>query len=307
MKNNQKILATQSSAVGIKLWCGDGVVVVQKNGRTTATNLTVRTSSSKAGGSPARRGSELTTSQSCSASNINMKSISNIKNLVSAYESLKSNPGNMTPGVDPTTLDGTSLSYLKKIQEELKKGIYKFSPARRIHIPKPGKNSTRPLTIASPREKIVQKAILQVMEPYFDPKFLESSHGFRPERGTKTAIKYLDAKFQSSRYIIEADFSKAFDKIPHDKLLEILAKDIKCEKTMALLKSGLKAGFAEKGVLHESIQIGTPQGSILSPLLCNIYLNELDKFIERLKEEFNKGTKKRKSAEYTKLTNKAKY
>jgi hypothetical protein len=123
----------------------------------------------------------------------------------------------------------------------------------------------------------------------------------------KTAIKHLEAKFQSSKYIIEADFSKAFDSIPHEKLLEILKKDIKCDKTLTLIKSGLNAGFAEKGILHESSQTGTPQGSILSPLLCNIYLNELDQFMETLKEEFDKGSRKPKSAEYTKLTNKARY
>jgi len=240
-----------------------------------------------------------------------MKAISNIKNLTLAYESIKSNPGNMTPGLEPTTLDGLNLAYLERIQNELKAGKFRFSSARRI--PKPGSKGTRPLTIAPPREKLVQKAIQQVLEPHFDPKFLENSHGFRPERGTKTALKYLEAKFQSVKYIIEADFSKAFDRIPHDKLLEILAKEISCEKTLALIKSGLKAGFADKGVLHETSLLGggaklpPPQGSILSPLLCNVYLNELDKFVETLRVEFNKGGRKKKSAEYTRLTNKAKY
>jgi retron-type reverse transcriptase len=176
-------LTTQTYTVDIAQRCGDGVVVLRNIGRTTAVISTVRTISSKAGDNTARRGSELMTSQSCSIPNINIKSISNIKNLVLGYESIKSNPGNMTPGLDPSTLDGIDMAYLKRIQEKLKAGVYKFNPARRIQIPKPGKESTRPLTIASPREKLVQKAIQQVLEPFFEPKFSESSHGFRPERG----------------------------------------------------------------------------------------------------------------------------
>ena len=136
-KNNQKYLTTQLFPVDINSRCGDGVVIVRHVGRTAATNLTVRNSNSKAGGEPARRGSELSIPQSHSTLSINMKSVSNIKNLVAAYESIKSNPGKMTPALEPTTLDGLELSYLKKVQDKTKRGVYKFSPARRVHIPKP--------------------------------------------------------------------------------------------------------------------------------------------------------------------------
>jgi len=301
MKNKMNLITQK------KIVRGDGVVVKRLGERTAALDLTVRTFFSKAGDNIARRGSESKKSQSYTGANINMKAISNIKNLVAAYESIKSNPGNMTAALDPTTLDGTSLNMLKSLQKKLKAGKFQFSPARRINIPKPGKTSTRPLTIASPREKIIQKAIQLVLEPFYDPLFSDSSHGFRPERGTRTAMKFIAEKFQSAKYIIEADFSKAFDRIPHDHLVEILSRDIKCEKTITLLKSGLKAGFAEKGVLHEYSHLGTPQGSILSPLLCNLYLHELDKFMERLEGEFNRGERRQKSAVYTSLTNKARH
>lgn len=244
---------------------------------------------------------------STSPKDINIKAIANMKNLVVAYELIKSNPGNMTKGTNPETLDGMNLKFLEKIQKDIRSGTFNFPPARRIQIPKPGKKETRPLTIASPRDKVVQKAIQLIMEPVFDKLFLDCSHGFRPFRGTKTAMQYIDAKFQSSHYIIEADFSKAFDTIAHNKLLEFLKETISCEKTLRLIKSGLKAGFIEFGELHNNLDVGTPQGSILSPLLCNIFLHKLDLFMESIKVEFNTGVKKKKSKEYMSLANKCKY
>lgn len=237
-----------------------------------------------------------------------MKKISNIKNLISAYELIKSKPGNMTRGISYETLDGLSLTTLKKIQSRLRAGTFRFPPARRTQIPKPGKSKeTRPLTIASPRDKIVQKAIQLVVEPLFEESFLDCSHGFRPNKGTRTAMAYIDSKFQSSRFIIEADFSKAFDSIQHKKLMEILKEKITCPKTLSLVCSGLKAGYVEFGKLHENLSVGTPQGSILSPLLCNIYLNKLDLYMEEIKQEYNCGAKHRKNKEYESLSNAAKY
>lgn len=213
----------------------------------------------------------------------------------------------MTPGIDSETLDGIDLRYFKNIQEKLKAGKFKFSPARRIQIPKPGKSETRPLSIASPREKLVQKAMQQILEPVYENIFLDSSHGFRPNRGTRTAMADLESNFQSARYIIEADFSKAFPSIPHSRLMEILREEIKCDKTLSLIKSGLEAGFAENGVVHETSNVGTPQGSVLSPLLCNIYLHKLDMFMDELAEEFNVGRKRSKSKEYMSISNKVRY
>jgi group II intron reverse transcriptase/maturase len=237
-----------------------------------------------------------------------MKTISNIKNLISAYELIKSKPGNMTRGTTYETLDGVSLATLTTIQSKQKAGTFRFPPARRIQIPKPGKSKeTRPLTIASPRDKIIQKAIQLVVEPLFEESFLDCSHGFRPNKGTRTAMAYIDSKFQSSRYIIEADFSKAFDSIQHKKLVEILKEKITCTKTLSLIHSGLKAGYVEFGKLHENLSVGTPQGSILSPLLCNIYLHKLDLHMEEIKQQHYCGMKHRKNKEYESLSNAVKY
>lgn len=264
----------------------------------------MRTLASKAG-SNAIRGSDA--NNTLDSNKVNIKAISNYKNLVTAYELIKSNPGNMTKGVGKETLDGMDQKYLKNVQLKLKAGKFQFNPARRIQIPKAAKNETRPLTIAAPREKIIQKAIQIIMERLYEPKFLPSSHGFRPAKGTHTAMKQLESNFQSVRYVIEADFSKAFDSIQHDALMSIIKEDIKCEKTLKLVESGLKAGFIEFGELHNNLSSGTPQGSILSPLLCNIFLHKLDVFMEELKAEYQKGTKRRRSGQNTRVQNQAKY
>lgn len=146
-----------------------------------------------------------------------------------------------------------------------------------------------------------------MLERYYEKKFLETSHGFRPNRGTHTGIKYLEAQFQSAHYIIEADFSKAFDTIHHRTLMKILKEDIPCAKTLKLVNQSLKAGYIEFGELHNNLSIGTPQGSILSPLLCNIYLHKLDEYIEELKREYNVGTSRKRAVENMRLQNKIRY
>jgi len=276
--------------------------------RVTIHNHDIRNFNSKAGSLiEMTRGSELKNISNPVFRNINIKKIANLKNLILAYETIKSKPGNMTPEIDEITLDGINLKYFINIQLKLKNGKYNFLPARRIHIPKANKNETRPLNIASPREKIIQKAIQQVMEEEYEKIFLESSHGFRPRKGTHTAIQYLQAKFQSVHYIIEADFSKAFDTIQQKKLLNLIKTNSKCTKTINLIKKSLKADYIELGELYMKLEKGTPQGSILSPLLCNIYLHELDKYIEILKTEYNIGHKRKKNKEYQSLANRVKY
>jgi len=228
---------------------GNGAVIVpvgelKRLGSAAGLNPGMRRFATKAGQVKlARRGSVVKEVPKKKVEELSIKTVSNMKNLAVAYELIKSNPGNMTPGVDYKTLDELSLETLRRVKRTLRGGRYEFPPARRIEIPKPGKpGQTRPLTIASPRDKIVQKAILNVMDPHYDPQFLDSSHGFRPGRGTHTAMLYVDAKFQSSRYIIEADFSKAFDSICHSKLMEIIARQVKDEKLLKLIRSGLGAG-----------------------------------------------------------------
>ena len=229
--------------------------------------------------------------------------ISNPNTLIMAYELIKSNPGNMTPGPDINiTLDGMNLNWIEKTSVELQSGKFCFKPARRIRIPKPGKpNETRPLGIANPREKVVQKAIQIVLEAIFEPTFSKASHGFRPGHSCHTALKECTNKLTGVKWVIEGDISKCFDKIPHDNLMFILSKRIGCTKTLALIKSALKAGYIELGELTNNLIEGTPQGSILSPTLCNIYLHEFDQFMENMISGYNKGRVRKGNPEYKRL------
>lgn len=230
--------------------------------------------------------------------------ISSLATLIVAYETLKSKPGNMTPGIGKQTLDGTALRTLELLSRKLKAGKFKFSPARRIYIPKPRKTEKRPLTIPSPREKIVQKAVQLVLEGAYEPSFLPYSHGFRPGRGTHTALRMIDQQCKNANWFIEADISKCFDTIDHTTLMGIISERISCDKTKALIRSALEAGYmAPDTGLAVRADMGTPQGSVLSPILCNIYMHKLDQYLERLMQKYNKGKRKRQNPPYTKLLN----
>jgi ubiquinol-cytochrome c reductase cytochrome b subunit len=230
--------------------------------------------------------------------------ISSLDTLMVAYETLKSKPGNMTPGPNKKeTLDGTSLRTLELLSKKLKSGKFKFGSARRIMIPKPGKLEKRPLTIPSPREKIVQKAIQLALEGIYEPYFLPSSHGFRPGRGTHTARLMIDQQCKNANWFIEADISKCFDTMDHGTLMGFISERITCDKTKALILSALEAGYAraENGLAQKDL--GIPQGSVLSPILCNIYMHKLDLLMEGLMQKYNKGKSRKRNPAYTKLAN----
>lgn len=236
----------------------------------------------------------------------NIMSISDLDNLVVAYESIKSKKGNMTQGSDKLTLDGFSIDWFKEISDQLRTGVFKFKPGRLVLIPKPGKTEKRKLVIAGPREKVVQKALEIVLNNYFDPLMNDASHGFRPRRGVQTAINKIEQDFQSSRFVIEGDLRKAFDSIPHDRLLFKLREHIKCVKTLKLIESLLVAGYYDGKTLIKS-KVGVPQGSVVSPLLCNIYLSSLDSLLDLIKQSNNKAGRGCKHPEYNRLANRAKY
>lgn len=151
-----------------------------------------------------------------------------------AYEKLKSKPGQMTPGVNPETLDGMSHEVLQDIAQKLKTEEFQFQPGRRVNIPKKSGGS-RPLTVAPPRDKIVQEAMRMVLEAVFEPLFSNHSHGFRPSRGCHTALKEVKAQFQPTAWVIEGDISKCFDSINHHKLMKIVEGKIKDRKMTILI------------------------------------------------------------------------
>jgi group II intron reverse transcriptase/maturase len=207
----------------------------------------------------------------------------------------------MTPGATPETLDEISLEKLTQLSNQLKAGKFRFNPRRRVFIPKPGTKHKRPLLIRSPMDKVVQKALQLVLEAVYEPSFLEFSHGFRPQKGTHTALKAVSKDFKRVTWVIEADITKCFDRFNHQVLLNTLKERIDCHKTLALVKSSLEAGYVDLSNFVKKADLGTPQGSVLSPLLCNVYLHKLDQFVLELMTQRHKGVRRKGNPEFVRL------
>jgi group II intron reverse transcriptase/maturase len=244
-----------------------------------------------------------------------IKIISSVDTLTLAYLSIKKNSGNMTKGLDNETLDGIDKDFFKKISKQILEGSYKFSPVRRVEIPKPGKSGLRPLGVSSPRQKIVQKAMEMVFSLIFEDIFLDCSHGFRPGRSCHTALHHLQLKagnVSTFSWVIEGDIKGCFDNIPHSQIIKGINRRIDCPATTNLVKTLLSAGYVvdhktktpkKKLPVVKSV-VGTPQGTVLSPLFCNIVLHELDYFIMNiLSSDFEMGKRRRTNPAYSKVSN----
>lgn len=213
-----------------------------------------------------------------------------------AYNNIYAKEGNMTEGSDKNTIDGMSLARIDNIIERLKDESYQPNPARRVYIPKKN-GKKRPLGIPSIDDKLVQEVIRLILESIYDNKFSDRSHGFRPNRSCHTALKQFKALGTGSKWWIEGDIEGFFDNIDHHTLINILRERIKDEKFIRLIFKFLRAGYLEDWKYHKTIS-GTPQGGIISPLLANIYLDKLDKFVEDYKRKFDKGKQRKKNQAY---------
>jgi group II intron reverse transcriptase/maturase len=213
-----------------------------------------------------------------------------------AYQKLYANKGAATRGVDNDTADGFGKKYVDRLIQELKDGAYEPKPARRKYIKKPN-GKMRPLGIPSFRDKILQEVIRNFLEAIYEPQFSDFSHGFRPQRSCHTALAQLKYHFRGARWFIEGDIKGCFDNIDHDKLIEILERKIKDSRFINIIHSFLKAGYIEDWQYHNTYS-GTPQGGILSPILANIYLNELDKKVAEIKLSFDKEAEKYYNTEH---------
>lgn len=201
--------------------------------------------------------------------------------LIDAYESIKGNKGVLTSAIDPKTLDGFGMERIEKIIQKLKDESWEPKPARRKYIPKPGKYELRPLGIQGPDEKIVQAAVKRILEAIYEPRFLQCSYGFRPKRGCHDALKYINQNFDNISYIIEGDIHGMYDNINHQKLIKLLENKINDARFIRLIWKLLRAGYMEINKFLIKSEIATPQGSIVSPILANIYLHELDLFMQK--------------------------
>ena len=196
-----------------------------------------------------------------------------------AWGQVRANRG--AAGIDRETITaveqyGVSL-LLDELAADLKEGRWRPLPARRVLIPKPGREERRPLSIPTVRDRVVQAATKIVIEPIFEADFLECSFGFRPKRSTHDALQVLiDQAWQGRRWLVETDVADCFEAIPHDRLMAAVEERIVDRQLLKLLRAMLRAGVMEQGAIRHS-ESGTPQGGVVSPLLCNVYLHRLDR------------------------------
>ena len=204
------------------------------------------------------------------------------RNLEAAFEKVRSNKG--SAGVDHQTVEMFAErrgENLRRIHEQFKEGRYQPQKIKRKMIPKPGKrNEMRPLGIPTVRDRTVQAALRNVIEPIFENEFAEHSYGFRPGRGCKDALRRVDYLLKEGyTWVVDADLKIYFDTIPHDKLIELIQEKIADSRVIDLIKIFLKQEVMD-GMETWKPEQGTPQGAIISPLLSNIYLDPLDKLMQ---------------------------
>lgn len=217
-----------------------------------------------------------------------------------AYGRIYSNAGAMTPGASAETVDGMSLDKIHRIIEAMRHERYRFSPARRVLIPKKN-GKLRPLGLPGWSDKLVGEVMRLLLEAYYEPRFSDRSHGFRPGRGCHTALREVANTWTGTTWLIEGDISDCFGSLDHELMIQILSEKIRDNRFLRLLRNMLKAGYLEDWVWNATLS-GAPQGGVLSPLLSNIYLHRLDAFVEEvLMPEFNRGVERVKNPAYRKV------
>lgn len=205
------------------------------------------------------------------------------RNLESAWEKVKANKG--SAGVDrqsTSAFQANKGKYLEELRDSLREGRYEAKPVKRVWIPKEGSKERRPLGIPAVKDRIVQTAIRNVIEPIFEKTFAEHSYGFRPRRGCKDALREVEAMLKAGKtWVVDAAIKSYFDSIPHDKLMEEVKEQVADGRILELINGYLKQGIMDGLELWEPDK-GTPQGAVISPLLANIYLNKLDHEMEKM-------------------------
>jgi group II intron reverse transcriptase/maturase len=214
-----------------------------------------------------------------------------------AYGRIAKNAGAMTPGATTETADGMSLAKIDAIIDALRFERYRWTPVRRVHIPK-ANGKTRPLGIPTWSDKLVQEVIRLILEAYYEPQFSDRSHGFRPQRGCHTALMEVHRTWNGTVWFIEGDISAYFDRLDHSVLLAILAEKIQDGRFLRLIDELLRAGYLEEWQLNATLS-GVPQGGVVSPILANLYLDRFDQWVETtLLPVYNRGAERRDNRPY---------
>ena len=212
-----------------------------------------------------------------------------------AYQNIYASQGNMTAGTDGKTIDAMSLERVDRLIAALKDESYQPKPSRRTYIPKKN-GKLRPLGIPSIDDKLVQEVVRMLLESIYENSFEDTSHGFRPNKSCHTALRMIQNRFTRCKWFVEGDIKGFFDNINHDVLINILLERIADERFIRLIRKFMKAGYIEDWQFHNTYS-GTPQGGIISPILANIYLDKLDKYIKEYTAKFDKGKKRKFSRE----------
>lgn len=216
-----------------------------------------------------------------------------------AYANIYSNKGAITKGVDRNTLDGFSEERVNHLIGLLARREYCPKPVRRTYIPKKN-GKLRPLGIPTGDDKLVQEVVRILLEQIYEPIFSENSHGFRPGKSCHSALRQVKNVWNGTKWIIEFDIKGFFDNINHNKMIEFLEKKIDDKRIIHIIRQMLKAGYAQDWK-YNATWSGTPQGGVISPILANIYLHELDTFMEDMICQFNKGERRKDNPDYKKL------
>lgn len=220
-----------------------------------------------------------------------------------AYGKIYRNHGAMTKGTTEETVDGMSLAKIDAIIDALRQERYQWKPVRRVYIEKKHSVKKRALGLPVWSDKLLQEVIRLILTAYFEPSFSDHSHGFRPDRGCHTALRDIYETWAGTTWFLEGDISQCFDSLSHDLLLEILAEHIHDGRFLRLIRGLLQAGYLDDWTWNRTLS-GAPQGSIVGPILSNIYLSKLDQFVEQtLLPAYTRGDRRRANPAYTHLSN----
>jgi retron-type reverse transcriptase len=220
---------------------------------------------------------------------------------LTAYGNLYNNQGAMTKGPTDETVDGMSLAKIERIIALVRAERYRWTPVRRVYIPKPN-GKPRPLGIPPWSDKLLQEVIRLILQAYYEPQFSTRSHGFRPGRGCQTALTEIRQFWTGTRWFIEGDIRACFESLDHSILLKILGRSIQDNRFLQLMQRLLKAGYLDDWHYHATLS-GAPQGGVVSPVLSNIYLNELDQYITgTLIPAYTQGKQRRNNPAYQRIS-----